>query len=187
MDLGHSNAGFSSEKKIHLRWIFGSAALLLFTLGWMQYEEYTANATIRWLKTNGTVLKSSYQYWPGSEHEPDMYIPDVGYNYNVGGKHYHSREIRGRGGRVYWYEISFTSEAAVNVCLEQFPPGGVVAVYYCPEDPTQSVLIRGLPPSRSRDLIKYGLAALMAVLLVVGLKVAVFEKIRWPAWPGRRP
>ena len=108
------------NKKSPLLWVVGGVAFVAVLLGLVGYQKYRANATKDWPKTQGRIMKSSYQYLGmiGEGQEPS-YGPDVTYEYFVGGNVYQGR-------RVYLYDETFPSSRAVEEFLEQFPPGKIL-------------------------------------------------------------
>ncbi|MDA2914069.1 DUF3592 domain-containing protein [Acidobacteriia bacterium AH_259_A11_L15] len=187
MDLSQPDASprkhKKKRKKSPLLWVVGGVALVAVLLGLVRYEEdreYRANSTKDWLKTKGRIIKSSYQHQLGVGELADMYIPDVTYEYYVGGNVYLSRGPSGRGGRVYLYETTFSSRQEVKEFLKQFPPGKILVVYYSPEAPWESVLIPGMPPSkRWRYWLRHTLVGLAAAIIVIGIYFAFFGILRF--------
>lgn len=60
----------------------------------------------------------------------------ISYEYEMNGVKY-------KGDRVKVGGLSFATEAEAVIELEKYQPGEIVAVYYDPEKPFKSVLIRG--------------------------------------------
>ena len=161
-----------------LVWVAGPVTLVAVLGICACQEDYRAKATYAWVKTRGRIIMSSYQYGGGSiPEEGYSFIPDVSYEYFVRDTVFRSHGPSGRGGRVYFYEISFASVPQVNEYLKQFPPGKIVDVYYSPEDPSEAVLIPESTPGKGWTYwLKYlfvKLASTIVAMVVLGILIVV--------------
>ena len=88
-----------------------------------------------WPQVVGTILESRLTASRGSK--GTSYAPDIVYGYTVNGQSYQRSRIDTRPGWDY-----DSSQAVVNA----YPAGSQRTVYYCPTDPSDSILMKGLHP-----------------------------------------
>jgi hypothetical protein len=92
-----------------------------------------------WPSTNGTVISSEVKRSVNRDedgHETYAYYPGVEYTYQCAGQTFTGKRLS-FGGLVAQKDPS-----AVQTALQKYPPGGVVTVYYNPENPSEAVLER---------------------------------------------
>jgi hypothetical protein len=98
-----------------------------------------ANRAMRdWVTTQGVVLQSSVEMRRSSNSNggtSTSYYPNVLYEYVVSGQRYQNNRI-GFGMQVGLGNYNSVQRRVT----ENFPMGGMIQVYYDPNDPTQSVL-----------------------------------------------
>jgi hypothetical protein len=103
------------------------SVFVLFGFGFVGmgcFHLYTANASLSWLTTEGTITRS----------ERYKSTPDISYDYTVEGKQY--------TGGTYQYGALHTRGRTEQI-VAQYSVGTVVKVYYSPQSPEKSVLIPG--------------------------------------------
>lgn len=115
-------------------WLLGwTAGTLTFDafIGWALYHQTRALA---FATTEGTVTRSAVRTEPDGD-GGDSYLPDVGYEYEVGGRRY-------TGSRYCYAEVGTNSKAWHKVAAAR-PPGARVTVWYNPADPGEAILHPG--------------------------------------------
>jgi hypothetical protein len=104
-------------------------------IGWAAIRQIQA---MGFATAPGHVTQSSLESHPGSK-GGRSYSPKITYTYQVAGKDYQNNRYR-------YGELSGNDSSARRI-IDAFPVGGVVNVYYSPNDPANSVLVAGLQGS----------------------------------------
>ncbi len=94
----------------------------------------------RWPKAPGTITSSRYESETGTTRDADGYditsttfMPVVAYRYTVQGQEYPGTRVA----RV----VEWTGDAQrVKACIDRYPPGARVEVFYDPADPATAYL-----------------------------------------------
>ncbi len=97
-------------------------------------------AIARWPKAPGTVTSSRYESETGTSRDADgydvtstTYLPVVAYQYTVQGREYPGTKVA----RV----VEWTGDARrVKECIDRYPAGARIEVFYDPADPTTAYL-----------------------------------------------
>ena len=100
---------------------------------------YYAYKSSSWTQIQGVVSESALVTEERKKDQPQTYVPDVLYRYEVLGKKYKNNRIS--------FERSFKDRAIANGFIEKYSKGKTVAVFYNPGNPSQSVLEPGIKTS----------------------------------------
>lgn len=160
------------------RWIFFSAALLIF--GGLTAFSGVSDVLVgmqsrNWPTTEGTITLS--KMGTGS-HRPrrsfrgrrTYYYPEVQYRYRAGDRDLLSERITGDSPRAFGMRVtdsSRTDSAEVQQVLSQYPESATVRVYYDPDDPSRSVL----EPGTTNDAMLHAALGLLMVIAGAGLLI----------------
>jgi len=136
---------------------------LVFVYIWLRGRR-ASSITKSWPTTTGRVLYSQVEWRHSSGRSGGAYYPSVVYEYQINGQTYQSNTIHpgmevGYGG--------FRSK--VDQTVAKYPAGGMVEVFYNPENPAQAVLEH----SATGNSIMGWVALLIVVILACTLVMMV--------------
>lgn len=143
------------------------AALIFYSLR----SRKKAEASQAWPSTNGQITESRVAHSTSTDSEgdrSDSYSPSVRYSYQVMGQTYTGKNIG------FGAQTSYNRPAKAEAALEQYPAGGVVTVYYNPEDPSDAVLARQAGGANLTLVIGIVFLVIGLSLACVGLILALF-------------
>jgi hypothetical protein len=99
-----------------------------------------ADASLGWPSISGTITetKAIRDYHSGVDDDLDMitYSPRLKYTFKINNIEYSSDKI------AFGYGRKFNTEMAALQSIQGYPQGGLVKVYYNPENPNEAVLER---------------------------------------------
>ncbi|HEY7116586.1 MAG TPA: DUF3592 domain-containing protein [Tepidisphaeraceae bacterium] len=162
-------------------------AVTLFTLVAAMFVALGANRAMEQQRefehvrpTQGTVISASVRQFkpttgPGAGHSGTTYAPDVRYRYSLLGSVFGSNQVFVRRGMT-------TSRARAEQIVAQFPAGKAVMIWYDPDKPGESFLVRDF------RFEPYLIILYSMILLAVGLGIwAARPWQRAKVWPPKPP
>ena len=141
--------------------IGGILGIALFWIGW--YQRKKMQASLAWPQVPGTITGTSIEASESRDSDDGYttnFTPKVVYRYEVGGRTF-------AGTRLAWAERSFPSPQRAQVELAMYPVDAPVTVYYNPEKPGDSVLIRKAPGA---SFILWAGAIILVIVVVAAIK-----------------
>ena len=101
-------------------------------------ESELKNDSAGWLTTESTVVSSQLRRkWDKNSGSPAVrYWFEIGYRYEVKGQTYTGNRYRFHGDPV------FKNKSAAETLLADYPPGKKILIYYKPDNPQESVVLR---------------------------------------------
>ena len=167
------NAATNDEIPAAFRWIFCLGfmfiGLVFLLLG--GYQLLQGLTTKDWPAAPGKILSSKVQSGTSNSRGPartttgssKRYSVDVRYRYELDGQEF-------EGDRLRFGNVSYKSRSKAQKVMNRYPRGKEVEVFYDPENPQSSVLIKGIGLS----WLAVGLGAAMFLLgLVMLIKTAM--------------
>jgi hypothetical protein len=116
-----------------------------------------AGASKNWPATTGKIIASGIEPRRSSE-GGTTYVPVVQYQYVIDGRTYMGNRI------TFGNQVGYGWTNMAQKQVDQYPPGGNVAVFYNPNEPAMAVLER---TGGASTKIYWGIAILMLVILGV--------------------
>lgn len=114
----------------------GGAAAIFF--GYRNRQK--ATESLNWPQVPGTITQAEIKKDYDTDAEgftTTSYVPEIQYQYQVGGKEFTNQRISFGGTRTY------SSIKKAEEALSQYPVKSPVSVYYKPDNPEESVLVQG--------------------------------------------
>lgn len=113
--------------------LFTAGVMLTVYLGSAVWRGYN---TLDWQQANGIVYRSN-MVETTQLGEQTLYQPDITYRYRYG-------DTTFSGENLYRTDFPFNAEQSLAKQLNAFPVGSVQLIYINPNNPAESVLIRGV-------------------------------------------
>lgn len=132
---------------------------LLFTIHFI-YLVCKSKASENWVETKATIIKSNLdalEYVGGSAAR--SYKPNIAYKYYVMNNEYVSKRI------FYGSLIRTNTSKSSKETIHKYKKGDNISIYYNPNNPSQSVIERGINPIVYRSLLVV-LISLIVILLL---------------------
>lgn len=132
-----------------------------------------AKESLDWPAVKGKIISSSVERSTrrestrrskGRSRTRIYYHANISYEYSVDGKDYEGSQVRFGG-------TSSQNSGRVNSIVKEFPAGKEISVYYEPENPSESILIKGVNPRL------YAGAGTGGLFMVIGIAMAIFLPI----------
>ncbi len=138
-----------------------ASVLLLSVAGLFIFATLGQLDTDTFVEVQGKVLATRLDVSSrsGSVHSRTSYTPMIEYEFSVDGQSYKSNRYT-LGTRL----VNQTETEATHK-LEQYPAGKLITIYYDPEDPARSTLVRG---TGQGEAIVWSLAAVMIAIVIIG-------------------
>lgn len=119
-----------------------------------------AKASLGWPSTQGRILSINIRVDEvDDESNRVRYIPEVHFEYAVNGVTHQGKRI------IYGSEPDFGSRDKAQDFLQKYPQGGLVTVFYNPENPGEAVLTQGMRKMVASLIVGIILIVLMVCLL----------------------
>ncbi|EMI19595.1 putative membrane protein [Rhodopirellula maiorica SM1] len=147
-------------------------ALGVYLLGEANENMALAAASEDWQATEGKILDSGFDV-RGIQRRKQAATIRVRYEYTVGGANY-------TGNKLSFEKQDSFSPAVAEAKLKPYPPGAQCTVYYDPEKPTDSVLIKGTQGS-NQLYFWLGLASILCgIVMAIDCVLGAINAHRFP-------
>lgn len=114
----------------------------IFFLSFGLYEAWIAYGSSKWKAVPGSITESRLMEKKRGKRSRTYHEPHIAYVYSSNGEQFSSNRII--IGEAAYDTLDESSHSRSSRWLTQFPLGKEVTVYVNPEDPRQSVLVRGM-------------------------------------------
>ncbi len=135
----------------------------LVTGGYLMYESQTA--PLDYKPTTGTVVSSSVA--ESTDDDGTNYHPEIVYTYTVGGEEYKNDDY-------YHLTYSTSNPGWAREAVKKHPKGEECKVFYSPENPKYSVLVRDPDALGVFAWVPYILMGVGGAVLLVPLGLAIY-------------
>ena len=126
---------------------------------------YYAYQSSSWAQIQGVVIESVLRTKPPEKDQPQTFVPDVVYRYELSDKKYKNNRIS--------FERTFKDKALAKGFVDRYPKGKQVTVFYNPGNPAQSILEPGIKFSA---LVTTCVGAFMALFSFILFNIKRFLK-----------
>jgi hypothetical protein len=131
---------------------FWMAVIVLGLLAWEIYSLWLAKLSMNWPTAKCTILEA---YIDEQDNDGIVYFPKVRYSYKIGSRTYQST-------RFSYQSLSLATLGEASDLLRGISKGKEIPVFYDPNVPSRSVLLRGYSSSNF-----FGIVIICIILILI--------------------